>query len=409
MAELVWGAAPSSSTTKAVTVDGTIYGSNTTLAFVGFNTNSSASNVAVSHSTQGSLTRVGTFQTGNGSLDVFTLQNMVAGDVTASWSGGGITNQLMIVAVENGTGVAADTQDIGNAATISLAAAGTTGDRVIGYACARFPDYAAIVTEGTQLTGAQQFASSFTVNATGDDYTGTLDHGFDFGAAGKSYCARSIAVSVPASTSITQTDDTPEDGVEQTVTCTGMTGPITSVTLGGVAVTPSSTDPSSPFTYTHDISAQTIETNQAQPRIGIPVDLVATTATDGAVSTRVTIGPKTGWALTELEDVLNKDAQGLLETLEDSEGITVTNTDAVYYDTSDNANVTVNGVRTSDLTLPGQFSKTILQVGATSPALTYSDNYYPYGESGGGTERKLTYSKLTGVKLTSTKLEASKL
>jgi len=113
----------------------------------------------------------------------------------------------------------------------------------------------------------------------------------------------------------------------------------------------------------------------------------------------------------ELEDVLNKDAQGLLATLEASEGITITNVDAVYYDASDNANVTVNGVRTSDLTEPGEFSKTLLQVGGTSPATTYSDNYYPYGESGGGGggDKKLTFSKLTGVKLTSTKLEASKL
>ena len=212
--------------------------------------------------------------------------------------------------------------------------------------------------------------------------------------------------------SISQADTTPEDSVEQTVTCTDMTGPITAATLGGVSILSdlSGTDPSVAITYTYDISAQTIETNQSQPRLGIPVDLIFTTATDGAVSTSVTIGPKTGWAYVELEDTLNKDVNGYLATIEAAEGITITNADASYYDTSDNANITVNGLYTSDLTTAGELTKSILQVGATSPATSYSDNFYPYGESGGGgTDKKLTYSKLTGVKLTSTKLEASKL
>ena len=57
-----------------------------------------------------------------------------------------------------------------------------------------------------------------------------------------------------AGASISQTDTTPEDGVEQTVTATGMSGPITAATLGGVSILSelSSTDPSSPITYLND-------------------------------------------------------------------------------------------------------------------------------------------------------------
>ena len=198
-------------------------------------------------------------------------------------------------------------------------------------------------------------------------------------------------------TSVAQTDDTPEDGVEQTVTCTGMTGPITSVTLGGVAVTPSSTDPSSPFTYTYNISAQAIETNQPQPRLGIPVDLVVTTATDGAVSTSVTIQTKTGWALTEFADPLDKVANGYAATIETAESITITSADASYYDTASTASIATDTIYTSGLTLPGEFTKSILQVGGTSPATSYSDNFYPYG-TGGATAPVLASTKaLSGI------------
>jgi hypothetical protein len=189
-----------------------------------------------------------------------------------------------------------------------------------------------------------------------------------------------------------------------------MTGPITAATLGGVDILSelSGTDPSVSITYTYDISAQAIETNQPQPRIGIPVDLIFTTVADGAVSTSVTIGPKTGWALTELDDPINTDTAGLVDTIQSAESITITNADAFYYDTSNNASISNVGVYSSDLTSAGEFSKVLLQVGGTSPSTTYADNFYPYGD-GGGSVKKLTSSKLTGVKLTSNKLTASKL
>ena len=383
MAELVWGAAPSSSTSKVVTVDGTIYGSNTAIAFVGFNTNSAASSVSVSHSTQGSLTRVGTFQTGNGSLDVFTIQNMVAGDVTASWSGGGITSQLMIVAVEDGTAIADYTQDSGSAATISIAAAGTTGDRVIGYACARFPDYAAIVTEGTELTGAQQFANSFTVNATGDDYSGTLDHGFDFGAGGKSYCARSIAVTVASSTSITPTDTTPDDASLQTITCSGMTGPLTAASEGGLDVFSglSGTDPSVPITFTVDVSAT--EASTGMPRIGETSTISFTTATDGAVTTDVTMQPKANWTTVTLAGTLDKTANGFLDALDTDLGVISAVGDIIYYSNARGEAITATGVYTGGTTVAYQSTEFVIQQGgsATVAATSEGGQFYPFGEA----------------------------
>lgn len=190
-----------------------------------------------------------------------------------------------------------------------------------------------------------------------------------------------------SSTSITQTDTTPEDGAQQTVTCANMTGPITAATLGGYDIISllSGTDPASPITYTLDISALAEGTNASLPRLGVSLDLVFTTATDGAVTqSGIVIQSKTGWALVELEDTINKDANGLIATIEADTGLTVTNADALYYETANNASITVNGVYTSDLTTAGQSTKIILQDGGTSPATSYSDGFYPYGEAGGG-------------------------
>lgn len=195
--------------------------------------------------------------------------------------------------------------------------------------------------------------------------------------------------------SLAQADTTPEDGVQQTVTCTGMTGPITAATLGGYDILSllSGTDPASPITYTLDISALAEGTNASLPRLGVSLDLVFTTATDGAVTqSGIVIQPKTGWALVELEDTINKDANGLVAVIEADTGLTVTNADALYYETANNASITVNGVYTSDLTTTGQSTKIILQNGGTSPATSYSDGFYPYGEAGGGSGEKVVQS-----------------
>lgn len=239
-------------------------------------------------------------------------------------------------------------------------------------------------------TGAWEVLVDDVSQATGTNATyNDLRAGYHFQAqdyantGGKSFAGDGYA----ASTSIAQTDTTPEDGVQQTVTCTGMTGPITAATLGGYDILSllSGTDPASPITYTLDISALAEGTNASLPRLGVSLDLVFTTATDGAVTqSGIVIQPKTGWALVELEDTINKDANGLGATIEADTGITITNVDAVYHETANNASITVNLVYTSDLTTAGQSTKIILQDGGTSPATSYSDGFYPYGESGGG-------------------------
>lgn len=213
------------------------------------------------------------------------------------------------------------------------------------------------------------------------------------------------------SVTIEQADTTPEDGVLQTVTCTGMTGPITAATEGGYDILSllSGTDPSVAITYTLDISA--IEASQGAPRIGQTSTLSFTTATDGAITQDVTIQPKTGWAEVDLAGTLDKTANGFLATLDADLGLTSAVGDIIYYDATNNESITATGVYTSDLTTAGQFTEFVIQQGGSATVQSTSEGgaFYPYGEAGGSETNKLTARKLTSAKVTSTKLEASKL
>ena len=245
----------------------------------------------------------------------------------------------------------------------------------------------AVSIASRELAAASDDPSAFTLASTPND----------------GYGAFTIVVKpADGGATIVQTDTTPEDGVQQTVTCTGMTGPITAATLGGYDILSllSGTDPASPITYTLDISSLAEGTNASLPRLGVSLDLVFTTATDGAVTqSGIVIQPKTGWALVELEDTINKDANGLIATIEADTGLTVTNADALYYETANNASITVNGVYTSDLTTAGQSTKIILQDGGTSPATSYSDGFYPYGEAGGSGSKVVQSMNISSIRI----------
>lgn len=199
MAETVW-TTPRTTQAGSLAVDITtsIYPTNVGIVFASFDSNSSASSVAASHDIDGAMTRIGTFQTGSGSCDVFWVQDMSLGTITVTWSGGGIPCSLTAVAVENATGISANTQATGSSATPSIAAAGSSGNRIIGYCSSRGGSQAMTVTESTAISGGQLYdsGSGFTSNITADDYNATLDHTFNAGAAGSGYCIRSIALTM---------------------------------------------------------------------------------------------------------------------------------------------------------------------------------------------------------------------
>lgn len=183
--------------------------------------------------------------------------------------------------------------------------------------------------------------------------------------------------------SVTQADDTPEDGVQQSFTTTGLSGTITAASLGGVDILPllSDTDPTTATTYTYNISATEASTGTA--RIN-ETSTLSVTATGGSPTQDVTIGPITGWGQVTLITP-DKTANGLIATLEADLGITISAGDSIYWDTANNASVNNQGVYTSDLTSPGQFTELVVIQGGTPTTVATSEGaaFYPYGESGG--------------------------
>lgn len=187
-----------------------------------------------------------------------------------------------------------------------------------------------------------------------------------------------------ASQTVTQADTTPEDGVLQSFTTTGLTGTITAASLSGKDILSdlSNTDPTTATTYTVDVSA--VETSEGMPRIG-ETSTLSVTATGGAPTTNVTIQPATGWAVVTLAGTLDKTTDGFLDTLDTDLGLTSAVGDIIYYDASDNAVISATGVYTSDLTEAGENTEFVIQQGgsATTTATSEGAAFYPYGEAGG--------------------------
>lgn len=306
------------------------------------------------------------FYTDSDALETYVFYNMPAG-----------THTLEIFASRGATGGREGVYDFGSDSGTLDAAENTTNTLTLTHTA----------TEGENVT------FSFTRN-TANTY-GYLNAAILTTASGPS---------------IAQADTTPEDGVQQTVTCSGMTGPITAATLAGkdILYLLSDTDPSVAITYTLDIS--TTETSEGQPRVGETSTLSFTTATDGAVTTDVVIQPKTGWARSVMAGTLNKDANGFLASVEADFGVTVSVPDIIYYNAENNANITAQGVYTSDLTSEGQFTELILQQGgsATTTATSEGGAFFPYGDVA-GSGRAHFIKKLTSKKLTAKKLRGYKL
>ncbi len=193
---------------------------------------------------------------------------------------------------------------------------------------------------------------------------------------------------VAPSNSVIPLDETPEDSAQQSFTTTGLTGPITAATLGGVDILSllSNTDPETATTYTYDISNTEASTGTA--RIG-ETSTLSITATGGTATQDVTIQPKTGWSVVELSGSLRKetDSEGrkdLLKAIDDDLGITTAVGDIVYWNASNNASIGPDGTYTSGLTSAGQFTELVVIQGgtATTPATSEGARFYPYGRGG---------------------------
>jgi len=188
-----------------------------------------------------------------------------------------------------------------------------------------------------------------------------------------------ITYTTPSS-SLTQADTTPEDGVLQSFTTTGLSGSITAATLGGYDILSllSNTDPTTATTYTLDISA--IEASQGAPRIGETSTLIIT-ATGGAPTTDVVIQPATDWTTVTLAGTLDKTANGFLATTDTDLGITTAVGDIVYYSNARGESITATGVYTGGSTVAYESSEFIIQQGgsATTTATSEGGAFFPFG------------------------------
>ena len=189
-------------------------------------------------------------------------------------------------------------------------------------------------------------------------------------------------------TSITPTDTTPDDASLQTITASGMTGPVTAASIGGLDILSdlSGTDPTVAITFTTDVSAT--ETSTGMPRIGETSTISFTTATDGAVTTDVTMQPKANWTTVTLAGTLDKTANGFLDTLDTDLGVTSAVGDIIYYSNARGEAITATGVYTGGTTVAYQSTEFVFQdvtgASATVTATSEGGQFYPFGEGASG-------------------------
>jgi len=206
----------------------------------------------------------------------------------------------------------------------------------------------------------------------------TWSHG---GARDNAIVGFNFAVSA-ASATVTQADTTPEDGVLQSFTTTGLTGTITAASLGGkdILASLSNTDPTDATTYTLDVSAT--ESSVGQPRIG-ETSTLSVTATGGTATQDVVIGVATGWAVVTLAGTLDKTANGFLATLDSDLSVTSAVGDIIYYSTARGEVITATGVYTGGTTIAFQSTEFVFQdvtgASATVTALSEGGAFFPFG------------------------------
>ena len=189
-----------------------------------------------------------------------------------------------------------------------------------------------------------------------------------------------------ASQTVTQADTTPEDGVIQSITSSGLTGNYTAASLGGYDILSSLNNvvSTTASTYTLDISAT--ETSTGMPRIG-ETSTLSVTATGGTATTDVVIQPATGWTTVTLAGTLDKTANGFLAELDTDLGVTSAVGDIIYYSNARGESITATGVYTGGTTVAYQSTAFVIQQGgsATTTATSEGGQFYPFGEAPTGT------------------------
>lgn len=384
------------SDTKSVTINTTVSGTDTAVvAAMSYDSNAAITFTAMTCDGV-AMTPIINTTAGSGKYVVAFISVGVATgarDVVFDWSGDISFNltQCMVASlsgIAQVTPVLASSALQGNGSSITHSAMTSAVDSLIlGFSYLNNLTISSVTEGANQTTEASNGANGvgWISSKTG---TGATD---DMSWAVSTQDYGSIAVvldSSAAALTVTQTDTTPEDGVQQTLTTSGLTGTPTG-TLAGKALTLSGTLPN--LTYTLDVSA--VEASEGMPRIG-ETSTVAITGNEGTATTDVVIQPKTGWTRTVLAGTLDKSANGFLATLDAQLGVTSAVGDIIYFDASSNAAITATGVYTSDLASAGQKTDFVIQQGgsATTTATSEGGSFYPYGLGGSA-------SKSTGISM----------
>lgn len=208
--------------------------------------------------------------------------------------------------------------------------------------------------------------------------SGVTGIAYDYGNANATRIDDFTAEGYTAGPTVTQTDTTPEDGVQQTINTSGLTGPVTAASVGGKSILSllSGTDPTVAITYTLDIFNGT--TTGTSPRFKEPTNL-SITATGGAPTQSLTWQPATGDDVITLAGTLNKDPLELLAKVDAALGVTTVVTDQIYYATADSTSITATGVLTSDAT---SIQMWLLQGGDADNAATSTPFVVTFGPGG---------------------------
>lgn len=208
--------------------------------------------------------------------------------------------------------------------------------------------------------------------------SGVAGVAYNFGDSNLTRLDDFVATGANLGPTVTQTDTTPEDGVQQTINTSGLTGPVTAASVGGKSILSllSGTDPTVAITYTLDIFNGT--TTGTSPRFKEPTNL-SITATGGAPTQSLTWQPATGDDVITLAGTLNKDPLELLAKVDAALGVTTVVTDQIYYATADSTSITATGVLTSDAT---SIQMWLLQGGDADNAATSTPFVVTFGPGG---------------------------
>lgn len=240
----------------------------------------------------------------------------------------------------------------------------------------------------------------FKLDTTTDWGVGTLEDLSGNGnniTAGVNWVFSTDNPTITATSSVTQADDTPEDGVLQSFTTTGLTGTITAASLGGKSILSllSNTDPTTATTYTLDISAT--ESSIGQPRIG-ETSTLSVTATGGTATTDVVIQPKTGWTITTGASI-DHTANGWAATVEADLSVTLVDGNLAYQSAARGEALTAAFVYTGGTTIAFQSTEFVIQQGgsATTTATSEGGAFFPFGEE--ETPNQFTFTDQTSLEL----------